>query len=78
MKLDKKAKAGIPRAQAHGFGHKINQHHRLLAANIRAARPEAKQGDIFSPEISQEFKRLIATLSRGPMPRKRTRQPASC
>jgi hypothetical protein len=60
VKLHKKAHAGIPALKSTESASIINQHRRLLAANIRAARPEAKQGDIFSPEIAREFKRLLS------------------
>jgi hypothetical protein len=60
MKLHKKAQAGIPALKSTDSATVINQHRRLLAANIRAARSQAKQGDIFSPQIASEFERLIA------------------
>ena len=65
LKLDKQAQTGIPQLKPTDSASKINQHRRLLAGNIRAARAQAKQGDIFSPEIAQEFKRLIAMAYRG-------------
>lgn len=65
VKLEKKAQAGIPPLKPTASAHKINEHRRLLADNVRAARPQAKQGDIFSPEITQEFKRLIAMAFQG-------------
>jgi hypothetical protein len=60
VKLHKKSQAGIPALKSTDSASVINQHRRLLAANIRAARLQAKQGDIFSPQIAAEFKRLIA------------------
>jgi len=38
----------------------------LLAATIQQKRQGAQQGNIFSPEISQEFRRLAGTATRGP------------
>ena len=38
---------------------------RALAAKIRAARPHAKQGDLFTPPVEQEFKRLIRLSMQG-------------
>ena len=32
---------------------------RALAAKIRAARPHAKQGDLFTPSVAREFRRAI-------------------
>ena len=65
VKLRKKAEAGIPALKSTASAHKINEHRRLLASHIQAARPQAKQGDIFSPEITQEFKRLISMAYQG-------------
>jgi hypothetical protein len=66
MKLHNKAKAGVPPLKPTNSAHAINQYQRLLVSNIRAARPDAKQGDVFTSEISQEFKRLIAMTMEGP------------
>ena len=60
MKLRKQAEAGIPALKPTPSASKINQHRRRLASSIQLARPQAKQGDIFSPAITQEFKHLIA------------------
>jgi hypothetical protein len=38
----------------------------LLAAAIQQMRQDAQQGNIFSPEISQEFHRLAGTVTHGP------------
>jgi hypothetical protein len=37
-----------------------------LAKRIREARPNAAQGDIFTPPIAAEFRRLIALTMQGP------------
>ena len=66
VKLHKKAEAGIPKLKSTDSAHTINQHQRLLAGNIRAARSGAKQGEIFTTEISQLFKRLIDVAFQGP------------
>ena len=65
MRLHNKAKGGIPKIKPTDSAHQINQHQRQLADNIRAERPAARQGDIFTPEVSQLFKRLIATAFQG-------------
>jgi hypothetical protein len=39
---------------------------RELAQKIRAARPDAKQGDIFTPEIADYFRRQLAATLAGP------------
>jgi hypothetical protein len=60
VKLCKKAEGGVPALKPTASAHEINQHRRLLVRSIQGARRQAKQGDIFSPEITREFKRLIA------------------
>lgn len=37
----------------------------VLAAKIRAARASAKRGDIFTPEVEQQFRRLVTPHLRG-------------
>lgn len=66
VKLHNKAKAGLPKLKPTDSAHQINQYQRLLATRIRAARSDAKPGDMFTPEVSQLFKRLIATTFQGP------------
>jgi len=43
----------------------IQGHEAGIAAGIREARGSAKQGDIFSPQITGEFRRLIALAMQG-------------
>jgi hypothetical protein len=57
--------------------HEIEERQERLAHKIREARSNAKQGDIFAPEIREEFSRaILATLqgSKGPAARKTIRQ----
>lgn len=44
----------------------LSAQRRLLAAEVRAARPEAKQGDLFTPEVSAVFRKLLAASFAGP------------
>jgi len=44
---------------------KINASEDYLAARIRAARADAKHGDIFTPQISAEFRRLMNPETKG-------------
>ena len=37
-----------------------------LANEARAARPDAKQGDLFTPPVAEAFRRLLATTFAGP------------
>jgi hypothetical protein len=43
----------------------ISAAEKILAARIRAARANAKPGDIFTPEIRAEFRKLIAQPMKG-------------
>lgn len=45
---------------------KIKAAQEALAANIRAARSDAKPGDIFTPDVRQLFRRLMYPEVRGP------------
>jgi hypothetical protein len=44
----------------------IQRHQRALAAAIRAMRPQARQGDLFVPEVQPIVKRIIAAELGGP------------
>lgn len=65
VKLHKKAQAEVLRLKPTDSASLIDRHQHLLASKIRAARPQAKQGEIFSPEISQLFKRLTSAPYQG-------------
>jgi hypothetical protein len=65
LKIHKKAQAGLSVQKATDSAETMTQRQHLLADNIRAARPDAKQGDLFTPEISQLFMHLIATSLQG-------------
>jgi len=59
------------RSQMHGLKptqspEEIEHHERELAHGIRKARTAARQGDIFTPGITAEFRRLIAETMQGP------------
>jgi hypothetical protein len=65
MKVRKDALAGGPGLKPTESAVVINEHERMVAEAIRRARPQAKQGDIFTPEISSEFRRLINVATKG-------------
>jgi hypothetical protein len=44
----------------------IEHHVKDLASEIREARAGAKQGDLFTPEIAAEFRRLLGITMQGP------------
>lgn len=66
VKLHKDAQSAIHRLKPTGSQEAIKQHEHQLAERIRAARPGAVQGNIFAPEIAQEFRRLVSVTMRGP------------
>jgi hypothetical protein len=65
VKLRKSIEGQMPRLKPTASVEKIEHHAKELAHKIREARQPARQGDIFSPEISAEFRRLIALAMQG-------------
>src|ERR1700676_3926568 len=59
LKLRKIIDGQMTRLKPTASVEKIEQHEKEFAHKIREARGTARQGDIFSPEISSEFRRLI-------------------
>lgn len=45
---------------------KLQNQRRKLREAVQQARPKAKQGDFFSPDIAPEFRRVLGQLLRGP------------
>src|SRR5258708_29011337 len=66
MKLQKATAAQVPRLKTTSAPEKISEHEHALASRIRERRPEARQGDIFTPEIHAEFRRLIGIATEQP------------
>ncbi len=60
VKLRKTAETKLPPLKRTGSQENIAHHEHELGRRIREARSEAKQGDIFTPEIAAEFRRLIS------------------
>ena len=60
-----KARSGLPRLKDGASPEAITHHERELAERIRAARSAARPGDIFSPDITAEFRHLIAEATKG-------------
>jgi hypothetical protein len=59
MKLRKAATAEVPRLKTTDAPEKISDHEKSLSGRIREARPDARKGNVFTPEIQAEFQRLI-------------------
>jgi hypothetical protein len=66
MTLRKKAQAGITAPKGTGSAEKITGYQHELAENIRAARPQAAQGEIFTPPVTELFRRLVFSSLNGP------------
>src|SRR5437763_11154484 len=64
-KIQQQAEASLPALKPTDSPDKIRTHERLLAETIRRERNGAKQGDVFTPEISAEFERLIRISFQG-------------
>jgi hypothetical protein len=60
----RKQRAGTSPAPTNS-AEKLAQRQKELAAKVRAARPNAKQGDIFTPAIADYFRKQIATTLSG-------------
>lgn len=65
MELHNKAKQQAPPLKESENPAEIKQAEDALAASIRASRAGAKQGDVFSPEISRLFRSLIYPETKG-------------
>jgi hypothetical protein len=65
IKLHNQAASDSPQLKTTESAEKIAQHEHELAARIRKLRATAKQGDIFTPAIRTEFRRLIKMADEG-------------
>src|ERR1700756_824365 len=66
VKLSKKAASGPAAPKQTESAAKLKEYQLALAAKIRVARPQARQGDIFAPDVTKIFQRLIAMSFSGP------------
>jgi len=65
MKLRQKALAGLAVPKNTDSPEKIAEFQKQLAGKIRDLRPQARQGDLFTPEVVGLFQRLVAMAMRG-------------
>jgi hypothetical protein len=65
MKLRQKAVAGVTVPKNTESPSKITEFQKQLATKIRDLRPDAKQGEVFTPEIVGLFRYLVAGAVRG-------------
>jgi hypothetical protein len=66
MKMHKTVQSDIHRLKPTDSPEAIERHEHHLAHRIREERPGAVQGNIFTPEIATEFRRLIGLTMQGP------------
>jgi len=64
--LHKKAEQTLPPLGSSAGAQEIATHQQALASTIRAARPRAMQGDIFTAPVRLVIRRLIGTALEGP------------
>jgi hypothetical protein len=60
LQLRKSIESNLPKLKNTGSQEKILHHEHELARAVREARKNAKPGDIFTPQIAMEIRRLIA------------------
>ena len=66
VKARKAVEAQLPALKPTNSPEQIEQREHALADAIRQARRDARHGDIFTPEITAEFRRLIENTMHGP------------
>ena len=90
-KLRKAAVEPIPKLKEKAEPAEIVAYEKALGAAIRSARPKARPGDLFSPEVQPSLRRALAAELKGPgstptarpwrpraTPGRRVRPPRSC
>jgi hypothetical protein len=65
-KVRQQAMRPVPRLPKKAEPEQIAEHRRALAQSLRAARANARQGDLFVPAVMAELKRIIASETTGP------------
>ena len=65
MKLHNAAARQLPSLKSKASSGEISRYQHALASRIIASRPHAVQGEIFTPPIAAEFRRLIRTAMTG-------------
>lgn len=66
LKLRNQAESGLQPLKPADTPEVITEHEHQLADKIRSLRTNAKQGDIFTPAITAEFRRLMKIAFKGP------------
>jgi hypothetical protein len=66
IKLRKSVEASLPALKPTNDVARIAEHERALARKIAQARSSARQGDIFTNEVTRQFRRIIRGEFQGP------------
>jgi hypothetical protein len=66
VKMQKDLKASLPALKPTKDATQIIEHQHALARIIADARRDARQGDIFTPEVTERFRKIIDRTFRGP------------
>jgi hypothetical protein len=66
VKMQKALKASLPALNPTQDAARIIEHQHTLARIITDARRNARQGDIFTPEVTERFRKIIDKTFRGP------------
>ncbi len=66
IKLHKRMEASLPSLKPTNDSASIEEHQKALAKQIYDARREAKQGDIFTPDVTAEFRQILSDVFHGP------------
>ncbi len=66
VKLQKDVEASLPVLKPTNESARIAEHERALARKIAQARSGARQGDIFTEEVTRQFRRIIRGEFQGP------------
>jgi hypothetical protein len=66
VEAHKKIEAGLPQRSNDASPEEIDKNQRAFEQQVREARKDAKQGDIFGPEAQPVIKRLLAAVFAGP------------
>ena len=65
VRLHRKLESELPKLPAEATPEQIDTNQRALAAAIQAARPEARTGEFFTPEVQRYLRRLLVALTAG-------------
>ena len=66
VKMQKNLEASLPALKPTEDAARIVEHQHALARKIVDARRDARQGDIFTPEVAERFRKIIRSAFQGP------------